>query len=69
MEVVAIISIFVTGVLLGVVGLDFRQRVKVGLELRDVLAKIQEVHNAQAKQIVDMQERVNVHEFKLSGKK
>lgn len=69
MESIIVVLACLVGVLGGIVGLDFRQRTRVKSELTDMLTKINEVHNTLVKQVAEMQDRVNTHEFKLSGVK
>ena len=67
MEVVAVISIFVTGVLCGLIGLDFKSRVVLKQELATTLAKIQGVHNELTQAVAGLVGRVETLEMKLSG--
>jgi len=66
MEIVAIISIFTTGVLTGIIAIDFRSRYRLQQELRTTLEKISNVHNDLTKQVVELHSRVDTHEMRLS---
>lgn len=79
MDLIIIIAVLIltlaTGLIGGWVIFDsvMRRRALAQVEaahadLKDTLAKVSDAHNGLAKEIVSMQDRLNAHEFKLSGR-
>lgn len=69
MEVIAVICMVVTGVFIGMVGLDYVERRAIRTDLNKTLAGVKDVHNNLISQVAALQEQVNAHEYRLKAAK
>lgn len=75
MDLVTMVTLVTMGVLMGVVATDFthrflltKQMQKAKTDLEQTAEKLAKEHNNMASQVMILQEAVNSHEFKLSGR-
>lgn len=69
MELIAIISIFINGVTIGILALDFGTRKRLQQSLGATLESIQGVHNQQVKQLMELSDRVTGLEIRAGSLK
>lgn len=76
MEVTMIITCTIVGILIGIVATDFVHRFalrknveNVKTEMEEAIKMVAKEHNSMAQKLLEMQDFISAHEYKLNGRR